>query len=299
MSYRLEPGEQIGPGLRRIALEQLDHALESLTEPGERSPKAIHEARKSFKKIRAALRLVRDEIGPDLYRQENVFYRDAGRRLAGVRESFVMIETLDDVVAVYADRLDGTTFQETREQLTTAHQEGSRRIIQEEAIPAQVTELLEGRRPRLATLPIERQTYEAIRPSLRRVYERGYNGLQTAYGEPRPENFHEWRKRIKYLWYHVRILNPLWPALFQAWAEELHELSEHLGVAHDLAQLHALLLAEPELCPGEERRLLLDLLDQRRAEREAAAHPLGKRIYSEKPGAFVRRMGGYWQAWKE
>ena len=299
MSYVLQPQEQIGPGLRRIALDQLDHARESLTHPGQRPYEAIHDARKRFKKIRALLRLVRDEIGPDLYRQENVFYRDAGRRLAGVRESFVMILTLDDALVAYAGEVDGDAFRETREQLTADHQELSRRIIHEEEIPAQVAELIEGGRPRLATLPIRRQTYEAIRPSLRRVYDRGRKGLHKAYEAPRPENFHEWRKRVKYLWYHLRILNPLWPGLFQAWAEQLHDLSEYLGVAHDLAQLRATIVAEPELCPDDEpRRLLLDLLEWRQAEHEATAHPLGKRIYSERPEAFLQRMGGYWEVWQ-
>lgn len=300
MSYVLQPHEQIGPGLRRIALEQLDHARESLTHPGQRPYEAIHDARKRFKKIRAVLRLVRDEIGPDLYRQENVFYRDAGRRLAGVRESFVMIQTLDGVLAAYASEVDGDAFGETREQLTTHHQELSRRIIREEELPAQVAELIEGGRPRLATLPIKRQTYKAVRPSLRRVYARGYKGLHKAYEEPYPENFHEWRKRVKYLWYHLRILNPLWPGLFQAWAEQLHDLSEYLGAAHDLAQLRVRILAEPALCPDDEqRRLLLGLLERRQAEHEAAAHPLGRRIYSERPEAFVQRMAGYWGVWQE
>lgn len=300
MSYVLQPQEQIGPGLRRIALDQLDHACESLTHPGQRPYEAIHDARKRFKKIRALLRLVRDEIGPDLYRQENVFYRDAGRRLAGVRESFVMIQTLDEVLAAYSGEIDGEAFRQTREQLSADHRELSRRIMQEEEIPAQVAELIESGRRRLATLPIKRQTYEAIRPSLRRVYARGHKGLHKAYETPQPENFHEWRKRVKYIWYHVRLLDPLWPGLFPAWAEQLHDLSEYLGVAHDLAQLRATILERPELCADDEqRRLLLDLLERRRAELEATAHPLGRRIYSERPEAFVERMGGYWEVWQE
>jgi hypothetical protein len=27
-----------------------------------------------------------------------------------------------------------------------------------------------------------------------------------------PEHFHEWRKRVKYHWYHLGLLRELWPA---------------------------------------------------------------------------------------
>ena len=60
MSYRLEPQEPLGAGIKRIAREQIDQALEQLTANPENRDEAVHDARKRFKKIRAALRLVRD-----------------------------------------------------------------------------------------------------------------------------------------------------------------------------------------------------------------------------------------------
>ena len=147
---------------------------------------------------------------------------------------------------------------------------------------------IEAARSRVATWPIQHEDFSALQGGLRRVYKRGRNRLADADDEPIPENFHEWRKRVKYLWYHVRLLDPLWPGLFPAWAEQLHDLSEYLGVAHDLAQLRATIPERPELCAEDEQRLLLlDLLERHRAELEATAHPLGRRIYSERPEAFV------------
>jgi hypothetical protein len=70
------------------------------------------------------------------------------------------------------------------------------------------------------------------------VYKRGRNRLFDAYAAPSPDNFHEWRKRTKYLWYHVRILRPLWPAVLEELANEIHELSNLLGLDHDLAVFH-------------------------------------------------------------
>lgn len=299
MSYRLEPDEPLAAGLKRIIQEQIDGAVHSLENTGDNPAEAIHDARKRFKKIRAVMRLVRDELGQDVYRRENACYRDAGRALADVRDSYVKVATLDALLHRHADYLDDDAFQETRRRLLDAHRAHGRRIFQEENVPDQVAAAVQEARLRIADLPIDRQDFDAIRDSIHRVYKRGYRGLASAYAEPLPENFHEWRKRVKYLWYHVRILNPLWPRLFDVWADQIHDLSDYLGDAHDFAELRALLEADPSLCPDDkERELLLGLADRRRAELEATAHPLGQRIYAEAPEKFVQRMARYWQAWQ-
>lgn len=90
MSYRLEPGEQLAPGIKRIALEELDEVLQYLREPGDDVDEAVHESRKAFKKLRGLLRLVRQEIGEEVYQRENGRFRDAGRLLSELRQRAVM-----------------------------------------------------------------------------------------------------------------------------------------------------------------------------------------------------------------
>lgn len=299
MSYRLEPDESLASGLKRIILEQIDSAIHSLENTGDDPAAAIHDARKRFKKIRAVMRLVRDEVGDDVYRRENVCYRDAGRALSDVRDSYVKVATVDALFDHYAGQLEEDAFEETRQRLADEHRALSHRLFEEEKVPAQVAATVRDARPRIADLPIGREDFGAIDDSIHRVYKRGYRGATAAYEDPVPEQFHDWRKRVKYLWYHVRILNPLWPDLFEEWADQIHDLSDYLGDAHDYAELRALLEAEPSLCPEEsEREVLLGLADRRRAELEAAAYPLGRRIYAEEPEAFVQRMAGYWGAWQ-
>lgn len=299
MSYRLEPDESLGAGLKRIIHEQIDRAVLSLENVDDDPHEAIHDARKRFKKIRAVMRLVRDEVGSEIYRRENVCYRDAGRALSDIRDSYVRVATVDALFDYYADYLDDDAFQETRQRLMDAHRALSQRTVEEEDVPSRVIATVQAARPRIAALPIGREDYGAIRDSVHRVYKRGYWGLANSYEEPLPENFHDWRKRVKYLWYHVRILNPLWPNLFDELADQIHDLSDYLGDAHDFAGLCAHIEAEPSLCPDDgERELLLGLADRRRAELEAEAHPLGRRIYAETPEEFVQRMAEYWQAWQ-
>ena len=87
MSYRFRIRETVPAGIRRIALEQIDQALVQLAGSGNDPDRDVRKARTCFKRLRAVLRLVRNEIGTEIYRQENAFYRDAGRRLSAVWHS--------------------------------------------------------------------------------------------------------------------------------------------------------------------------------------------------------------------
>jgi hypothetical protein len=83
-------------------------------------------------------------------------------------------------------------------------------------------------------------------------------------------------------------------------ADEIHDLSDYLGDDHDLAELRQVVTSQPDLFDDEQNlEVLLALIDQRRAELEAAAHPLGERIYVEKPANFVDRMAAYWRIWRD
>jgi CHAD domain-containing protein len=108
--YRLGKDEPVTQGVRRIAHGQLELVAEQLH--GDPGDEGIHEARKAFKRLRALLRLTRDQLGTDVRRRENAAFRDAGRRLSGARDARVLVETLDDLIARNRDALQPGTFGE-------------------------------------------------------------------------------------------------------------------------------------------------------------------------------------------
>lgn len=300
MSYQLEPNETVPNGIKRIATEEVDSALAQLRDAPEGWDEAIHEARKSFKKIRAVLRLVRDEVGPDVYKKENVCYRDAGRLLSDVRDSAVMVETVDLITDHFDDHLAQDAFDSVRQRLQETHESFREKIVEHEAAIAEVIETIEDARSRIINWPVEQDNFAALYGGLRRVYKRGRKRLADAYEEPAPERFHEWRKRVKYLWYHIRILQPIWPDILDELADQLHDLSDYLGDDHDLHELRQLLTGRPELTEDEsEQEALLGLIDRYRLELEEAAQPLGERIYAEEPAEFVERIADYWLTWRK
>jgi CHAD domain-containing protein len=116
--------------------------------------------------------------------------------------------------------------------------------------------------------------------------------------EPTSEAFHEWRKRVKYHRYHVRMLRDAWPAILDPWREQLHQLSDLLGEDHDLAVLGGTLERYGAFDEAVDRSAISALIDRRRTELQARAHPLGERLLAEKPGRLVRRLSAYWEAWR-
>src|SRR4030095_15633273 len=132
---------------------------------------------------------------------------------------------------------------------------------------------------------------------LKRVYKRGRYGFELARIERTTENLHEWRKQVKYLWYQVCVLNPMWPRPLDILSDELSRLSDYLSEDHDLALLTKSVIEQAEALgdPAEVEKLIL-LIDQRRILLQTKAAAVGARIYAEKPKSFVNRMKEYWKA---
>jgi CHAD domain-containing protein len=298
MAFYLTEGEVLPDGLRRVAIEQIDHACKSLAE-GDRD-EGIHAARRCFKKLRGLLRLVREEIGDDIYEFENRCFRDLGRRLAGQRDIASVREAVQRLLNEPYDETSLQLFQRLddalAEHLGKRTSDGGNLDALLEDVVAQLAEA----RARAEEWPLERNRFAAIDRGLKRIYRDGRRAYGVVIGDPTDENLHEWRKQVKYLWYCARILERSWPQMLHAMIHELHALSDALGDDHDLAMLRALLRDHTELAGGDESAgRLLGLIDTQRAILQEKAKSLGSRIYSERPKPFIRRMRIYWKAWRE
>jgi len=78
MAFRIDFEPGLDHEIRRIALEQLDKGLSELDAADHDLHEAIHQVRKRAKKLRALLRLVRDEVS-DTYDRENATLRDTAK----------------------------------------------------------------------------------------------------------------------------------------------------------------------------------------------------------------------------
>jgi hypothetical protein len=206
--FRLGDGERVPDGLRRIARGQLDMSIERLNgDTDEDLGTAVHETRKSLKRLRATVRLARDELGVEVYRRENVAFRDAGRRLGGARDSQVLLETLDALTDRYPDEARHERFERFKRTLVGQHGAAQRRLRDGVAV-AEVLGELRRARARVGDWQLEPEGVDALAPGFKRIYRRGRRAYRAACQEPSTENLHELRKRAKYLWYAASALAP-------------------------------------------------------------------------------------------
>ena len=295
MAYQLQPDESAPDGLRRCAREQLDDAIEQLSTGVHDDPvEAVHEARKSLKKARSLLRLSRGTLDPGERRRENAALRDAGRELSAARDAEVMLEATEELAERFAGSVPQASFDAIRRHLE-AGRDPARRRLMDSGLTGQVAEELKAVRARIDDWPLCRAGWKALEPGLHRSYARGRGGLEQARSCPTVENLHDWRKRTKDLWYHLRLLGPFAPGIVGGAAKEANKLSKLLGDDHDLAVLHETL----EHSAGElkvDLDAVFGLIDHRREQLQAEAIVLGQRLYAERPKEFVARMRRYWKA---
>lgn len=298
MPYRLLDHEPPGPGLRRIAVEQLRIASVRLEECQPDPQEAVHDVRKRLKKVRAVLRLARSEIGEALYARENVRYRDLGRLLAPVRDSHTRLVAARGLLDGHRALRDHAAFRDVETLLQAERSEHAARFAGGEVRRRALSALREAE-GRPSEWPLDDPSFESLRPGLLRIYRQGRARMEAACAEPSPDRFHDWRKRAKYLGYQLRILEPAWPAVLKSTTEALRDMTALLGEAHDLSELETAVQGlEAPFSNGPQRELLSDLVAGRCAALHAGARTLGDRVYAEEPEAFVERIASYWSAWR-
>jgi CYTH domain-containing protein/CHAD domain-containing protein len=295
-AYRLLADEDAAAGVRRVIASRLEKAAERLREPldGDARAEAIHGARKDLKKARAALRLVREEVGEETFERENHALRDAARMLSASRDAEVKLETLAALVeggagdvppgpaALWHDALSA-------DRDRTVEGEGDQIEAAVEAIDAVAA--------RAPEWPLRHTGWKLLSPGLDTAYTEGREAFEALPARPTFEAVHDLRKRGKDLWYQLRLLRDAWPAVLEPTAEEIHEFTDLLGDHHDLAVLADDLEGREEI-GGAHKNVLRELIAAEQHALLIDALSLGERVYAEKPGAFGRRLRAYWRAWR-
>ena len=153
-----------------------------------------------------------------------------------------MAETIDDLAERYSGQLPKREFERVREPLAARPPRPRRRGARTRSRP---------RGHRVARWRRRSCTRRSHAPTPRP------GGFKTAPEEPSAEHLHEWRKRVKDLWYQQQLLEALWPEVMKAQAKEAKKLSKQLGEDHDLAVLTDVLRSDrrstaKSCCPDRE-----------------------------------------------
>lgn len=284
-------------GLRRALQEGLDQVVARVDEAPADPGRAVHEIRKTIKRVRAVLRLARPHLGEEVFQSENNRYREAASLLGPARDARVTGVTLGLVLGERS--VTGWLGAGPRPGALDPlpHRLLERRSLLEEQVLhpdgplARVRDAAVEGRALAGDLALDGLGAVHLAAGLRRVYEGGSGWAGEAAGTGVPAAFHSWRKRAKDLAVHLQLLAPALPPDLQEQIPDQDRLTALLGLANDLAVLEDLLAREPELVAGPEARAALaSACHELRDRAWAEARELGRRLYAAEPEALEDRV---------
>lgn len=299
MAYELLKEETIDEGVRRILSEEILAAIETLENTGANKDVAIHSVRKRIKKIRAVLRLIRHQVDDKVFKQENIRYRNLGHMLSHLRDATVLINTLNKLRQTYRKEIPYLAFRKAKKTLVQQQNKASKEFFQENNTVQQVLDAFKEAYTHVPEISIKKDSFAAFGPSMKGIYKRAKKAFDLARQDPSAHNFHELRKEVKHLGYHTRILTPVWPGFFQAYAKELDRLAELLGDDHDMGVLaEQIESGKLSFRRKATKAKFLSAIAKQRESLQQQIYPLAQQILAEKPGDFINRFQLYFDLWR-
>lgn len=295
--YCLKHGESIARGLERVIREQLALAIWQLSENIESLDHAVHDARKSVKKTRSALRLVRGVLGRT-YAAENDALRDVGRKLSPVRDSQALIEMFDELNDKYRDKFGDKSLLAIRDGLVARKNEAAEQF-QKKGQAGQLLDVLREIHAGVKKWPLNRVALPSLLKGFSTTIIRNREAFEDAYDSSRPDRFHEWRKRAKDMRYHLSLVRKAWDPVLKGYMESAKDLESDLGDDHNLVVLRDTILKNPKDFGSQSNvRTFLDVMDSHQRKLREKAKASGTRLYAEKPREWQRRLETSWKAWR-
>jgi len=283
MAYRFKKDEAIPNAVKRVFAEEISWAVGHLTHSKKRA-EAIHEARKSVKKIRGLLSLIGRQLGP-LYKTQDRYFQAAGRQLSDFRDSTVILETFDDLAAKHPD-VDSNTIKEMR--MSLRRSAGHKK---EKAVSSEVVRLLQEARLEPDLWPLADLQFDMLVPAMTATYKDGRRAFKRAQKADNAEAMHDFRKKVKEHLYHLRLFEATADADLKRRVADLNELATCLGDEHNLSVLRARLNAEIETKQDRQNfREVINWLDAEAESLRKHALDSGEELYARKANVFAEQL---------
>ena len=286
MPFEILAGEPLPEAFERMAIEQLS-ASRAIAEGGQTdADEIVHQIRKSLKRVRALVQMLRKANPPSGFEAERVALRDLARRLSAIRDSAVMIETIDALMTGKAGR---AAYGDLREHFVDEHARLSVTFFEDRGMLGEVAlelQRLEARVPLWTAFPNE---FDSVGRSVELIYKKGRSRFDKAQRLESARHFHDWRKWAKYLWFVCQVFTPIEPRRLEGLADALDRLGDALGKEHDLYNQSVLVKGRADV---------LRAIERKRQKLQRRALSIGREVYSVSPETFGEELERAFVAWR-
>lgn len=259
-----------------LADRYLDESIALLALPY-MDEEAVHDLRVLMKQLRALTRLYSSHGARTVMTGINSVLRDVARVFSAQRDAHVLVETLEQVASA-SDRTVAARLREISREMT--EQTGA---VTQDMSPANLIADLQWVRSRWRLL--QRDDAAFLTDALTRSYRRCRKTGRMALRRREPHELHEWRKRVKYFYYQLSVVEMADPWL-TGQKEQLRRLGSMLGKVHDLDVLEQYLCASAW---GNQPQLLRRI-HQRRVRLVKKAKALYVHAFSQSSKSYRRKL---------
>lgn len=248
--------------------------------------RAVHDARKTIKRLRALLGLLRYDLGQTAFREGDRSLRAAGRALAPLREPSSQLESWDTLSA--ACSLDSMA--DVRAVLLVRCAmvlvpDGTERAIRH------VTATLGDVQTRLTGWPASADAASNISKGFRRTYAKACRAFRRARKGPTDNALHALRRWSKRHQYQLQFFEQQIKAKSEH-RSQVEGLSESLGEHHDLAVLRQSLERNARERSVRPKLSLDGLIAARQRELCDQCLAAAEKVFAERPRPAERRLLG-------
>lgn len=249
---------------------------------------AVHELRKTFKRMRALLKFYNDfpvEFPPEFSTQIKYF----GRSLTVIRESYVNLQLFEKVTAantLIAER----KIKNAREKIT----DRNRRIIEtgffgsETYLPMQ--KFADNLQQQMEMVAVSIPSVNQFIGQLELTYKQSYDTYLKINTDSDSTTVHELRKKLKQLYYQFDFIRYVHPRFFRLKTYHLNNITEQLGEDHDLFVFLNDLVENRYDFTDEDLEILENQINHLSEINRIKLYPRLKQFFTETPEAFNLKL---------
>jgi CHAD domain-containing protein len=291
--------ENVSDGLVRIANTLIHGALSRIERPGSNRAEDLHRVRLAVKRLRALLRLARPAISETFYQRENGRLKTVADRLSHFRDITVSRQTLAKLAKDAPDQRSGKAFRELSARMVDAGPDRVQFQHDRELALRRAVESLAEAGQNFENMLVIGEGWQALGSGLQRIYRRARAGMLRAQACETADTFHHWRKQVKYFYYQLQMLKPIWPKRLGTIVRRLNKLEDKLGMDHDLAVLESVLRQSPEHYGGKRAvKQVAACLERQSKKLRKETECLSREVFRDKPAKFVAKVEKRWTAWQ-
>jgi CHAD domain-containing protein len=236
MYYWIQAGFELREDVKRVASEQFDQLRQHLTASAPDPHEAVHEARRTLRRLRALLALFRAALGPE-YENLRAPYRGCTRALSALRDAQAVLEALHRVL-----RKDPTLLgQELADEIGQRLVHRRDRLLASAAPDYGAIRRVLRRAERQLPQWTSRASLEVLRQGLKRRYADARRALRHAQQRRGMDATHTLRRRSRELGLQYALLQSVFPSLPESGIRRAHDVAQLLGRERELLLLRRVL----------------------------------------------------------